>query len=152
MTFGVKAMRRSWVPDLVDIEGSFVVSGGAILNPSAYGSTSIRPHWASGFVLAYLATGVYGVTLDETSFASIIDSSAWVSPAAAISGSAVPTANPVQLMITGDFLSYSAGNYAADSTNSKLVISSTTGGALADPSANYRVSFAITCSENPNSR
>lgn len=143
---GLMGARRSWGPDTVCIEGSFVVSGGAIVS-TTNNTRSQKPHNITGFSLTYNATGVYGVTLQQT-FVSLFRAVPSIGPGAAFTGSAVPTAAPVSLMMTQDFMKYSAGNLVTDSARTTVTIISTNGGALTDPPNTYRVVFEIVCAAN----
>jgi hypothetical protein len=134
-------VRRSWGPDFMCVEGSFAVQGGAIV--SVLNTTrSPKPHNITGFTLTYNVAGVYGVTLQLTAV-SLVRATVAIGPGAAFTGTAVPTAQPVAIMITQDFMKYSAGNLVTDTTGTIVTIVSTNAGALTDVTNTYRVVFEV---------
>jgi hypothetical protein len=98
-------------------------------------------------VVNYIATGVYQLVLDQPG-GSILNNDVGIGPSAAmgVAGTAFPTAAPVTLMISQDYLTYNVAKtaYAADSTFTSIMVQSTNGGALSDPTASYRISFELT--------
>lgn len=103
-----------------------------------------------GCSVARVAAGVYVITLSR-SYQSVIDADSTVGPASNIGNAALATVSPVLPMISQGFLTTTANfaNYAVDSTNTKLLITTTTGGALTDVPAGYKCSFEILLSEQP---
>jgi hypothetical protein len=143
VAFGLKGMRRSWTPDIVVVEGSFIVNGTPAI-------TTIRPHNASGFTLTRKAAGVYLCKLDQA-FASVLRASATLGPATGIGTGSIPTAPPATAMISQDFMTTNSGGsaYAADATGTVLVISVTNSGSLTELPSNYRLAFEVVAAENP---
>ncbi|HEY1695138.1 MAG TPA: hypothetical protein VGG39_23380 [Polyangiaceae bacterium] len=142
--YGLKGMLRAWGPGLVVVAGDFTVSATPAI-------TSIRPS-RPGFTLNRFAAGVYGITLAQA-FASVVEAVVKTGPDTGITGS-LPTANPVAEMISQGFLSSNTGGtaFAADATGTKLLITMTSAGSLAELPSNYRCSFAIVLAESQVNR
>jgi hypothetical protein len=140
MAFGLKGILRSWGPDLVCVSGDFIVNATPAI-------ASIRPHNIAGFTLSRKAAGVYTVTMDQA-FASVISTDVGLGPATTIGTGALPTAQPMAVMISKDFLNASATNYVADTTGKILLIIGTLSAALTELTVNYRCSFDTVMAES----
>lgn len=145
--FGLKGIRRSWGPDVVVVEGNFIISAGAI--------ASIRPHNISGFTLTRAAAGVYQVLLDQA-FASVIQADCNVGPASTSTG-ALPTALVAYTEISEDFITTNSTGttWAADTSsgggpgkNIVVLVINTAQNALTDVPANYRETFQLVLAES----
>ena len=139
--FGVKGVRRSWGPDIVVVEGSFVINGTPAI-------ATVRPHAISGVTLTYAAVGVYKVLLDQP-FQSVLDSSVFVGPDSTATGALLTGPNCFPTISQG-FLTCDAGgaNFAADTTSKKLLILVNNLGHLIDVPTNYRLSYHIVLAES----
>ena len=139
--FGVKAIRRSWGPDLVVVEGSFTVNATPAL-------ALVRPHNISGVTLKYVAVGVYTLLLDQP-FQSVQGARTFVGPATAVTGALLTGPNCFPT-ISQDFLTCDAGgaNFAADTTSKKMLILVNNLGHLVDVPTNYRLSYHIVLAES----
>jgi hypothetical protein len=140
------------IKNILRSRGAYVVVTGSFsMNGTNINANSIHPN-RPDFSLNRFAAGVYGITLTAPAQA-IVSADAEVGPDLPIgvnSTTPIPTANTAQPMISQQFLTALANgtNYAADNTNTKMVMSLTNGSALIDIPANYRCSFQIILAES----